>query len=206
MAVYHGAVCRWCRREGKKLFLKGKRCASGKCAIEKKRESPGEKGKGLRRKMTDYGRHLREKQMVKRMYGLTEHQFVNYFKRAEKKKGVTGDELLRGLELRLDNIIYRAGLARSRREARQIVIHAHFMINGKRVDIPSHVLSKGDLITPRREKLPLPVADSLLMKVSPPGWLSLAKEPLKIEVLDLPRRDEVPEEIEDRLIVELYSK
>lgn len=206
MAVYHGPVCRLCRREGKKLFLKGKRCLSAKCAIEKKRKRPGELGKGFMRKETDYGRHLREKQKVKRMYGLTEHQFRSYFERAARKKGVTGEELLKELELRLDNVVYRTGLARSRMEARQLVTHGHFMVNNRRVDIPSYSVSVADIITLRKRKLPASIEDALLMKVTPPRWISFDGESLKTEIVDLPRRDDVPEEIEERLIVELYSK
>lgn len=206
MAVYHGPVCRLCRREGKKLFLKGKRCSSAKCAIERKRKRPGELGKGYMRKETDYGRHLREKQRVKRMYRLTEHQFRNCFERASRKKGVTGEELLRELELRLDNVIYRTGLGRSRMEARQLVTHGHFMVNNRRVDIPSYVLGVADVITPRKSKVPARIEDALLMKVTPPRWISFDRKSLKIEIADLPRRDDVREEIEERLIVELYSK
>ncbi|OYD16139.1 30S ribosomal protein S4 [candidate division WOR-3 bacterium JGI_Cruoil_03_44_89] len=206
MAVYHGPVCRLCRREGKKLFLKGKRCSSAKCAIERKRKRPGELGKGYMRKETDYGRHLREKQRVKRMYRLTEHQFRNCFERASRKKGVTGEELLRELELRLDNVIYRTGLGRSRMEARQLVTHGHFMVNNRRVDIPSYVLGVADIITPRKSKVPARIEDALLMKVTPPRWISFDRKSLKIEIADLPRRDDVQEEIEERLIVELYSK
>ncbi len=206
MAVYHGPVCRLCRREGKKLFLKGKRCASVKCAIEKKRNRPGELGKGFMRKETDYGRHLREKQRVKRMYGLTEHQFRNCFEKAARKKGVTGEELLKNLELRLDNVMYRTGLARSRAEARQLVTHGHFMINKKGVDIPSYLVGMSDVITLRKSKVPANIEDALLMKVTPPRWISFDRESLKIEITDLPRRDDIPEEIEERLIVELYSK
>ena len=206
MAVYHGPVCRLCRREGRKLFLKGKRCVSGKCAIERARKKPGEQGKGYRRKETDYGRHLREKQRVKRMYGMTEHQFRNCFERAAKKKGVTGEELLKGLEMRLDNVIYRAGLARSRSEARQLVTHGHFMVNDRRVDIPSFTVKTGEIITMREKKIPGNIQDALVMDVAPPKWITLDKKAIRIEISDLPKRIDVTEEIEERLIVELYSK
>lgn len=206
MAVYHGPVCRLCRREGKKLFLKGKRCSSAKCPIEKNRKRPGELGKGFMRKETDYGRHLREKQRVKRMYRLAERQFRNYFERATRKKGITGEELLKELELRLDNVIYRTGLARSRMEARQLVTHGHFMVNNRRVDIPSYAAKVTDVITLRKTKVPLNIEDALLMKVTPPKWITFDKKSLNIEIVSLPRRDDVPEEIEERLIVELYSK
>ncbi len=206
MSVYHGPVCRLCRREGKKLFLKGKRCVSGKCAIERARKKPGELGKGYRRKGSDYGRHLREKQRVKRMYGMRERQFRNYFAKAAMKKGVTGEELLKNLELRLDNVVYRVGLTRSRSEARQLVTHGHFKVNEKRVDIPSYAVKVGEVITLRKSKTPKNIEDALIMDVAPPRWLSFDKEAIKIEIADLPRRDDVPEEIEERLIVELYSK
>ncbi len=206
MAVYHGPVCRLCRREGKKLFLKGKRCTTGKCAIEKGRKQPGERGKGFLKRETEYGRHLREKQRVRRMYGLTERQFRNYFEGAAKKKGVTGEELLRILECRLDNVVYRAGLARSRIEARQIVTHGHFKVNERRVDIPSFGVRVGDVITRRKEKTIPQIEDSLLAKATPPRWVSLDRENVKIDIVDIPNRDDIPEEIEERLVVELYSK
>lgn len=206
MAVYHGPLCRLCRREGKKLFLKGKRCVSSKCAIDKARKKPGELGKGFRRKETDYGRHLREKQRVKRMYCMTENQFRNYFARAAKRKGVTGDELLKDLELRLDNVIYRVGLARSRREARQLVTHGHFKVNDRRVDIPSYTVRSGEVVTLRKSKVPGNIQDALLMDVTPPKWVTFDKDGFKIEIIGQPTRADIPEEIEERLIIELYSK
>lgn len=152
MARYTGSVCRLCRREGMKLFLKGFRCETAKCAIEKRGYAPGQHGQG-RKKFSEYGLQLREKQKVKRIYGLLEKPFRSYFKRADGKKGVTGDNLLQALELRMDNVIYRMGLAPSRNAARQLVRHNHFTVNGKRVNIPSYALSKGDEIAPAQKKL-----------------------------------------------------
>ena len=152
MARYRGSVCRLCRREGMKLFLKGYRCETAKCAIEKRGYAPGQHGQG-RKKFSEYGIQLREKQKVKRIYGVLEKPFRESFARAERKKGITGENLLQALELRMDNIVYRMGLAPSRNAARQLVKHNHFTVNGKKVNIPSYILSKGDEIAPNQKKL-----------------------------------------------------
>lgn len=208
MAKYNGPVCRICRRENQKLFLKGDRCYSDKCAFERRGYPPGQHGQG-RIKFSEYGLQLREKQKVKRMYGLTETPFRLAFEEAERQRGVTGSNLLSMLERRLDNVVYRSGFANSRSEARQLTAHGHFLINGKRVDIPSYLVKKGDQIEVIAHSRTSPQILSALEGVKRreiPQWLELAAAEFKSRVRDLPSRDDVTFPIEERLIVELYSK
>ncbi len=212
MARYTGPRCRLCRREGMKLFLKGERCYTQKCPFEiqdEKRKSlrtgfVGEPPKKFRSRLTQYGIQLREKQKVKRIYGVLETQFRNLFKKAEKMKGVTGENLLTLLERRLDNVIYRLGLATSRAQARQFVSHAHFKVNGRVTKVPSYIVNKGDTIEAVK-KLKV-FQDALLRGIEVPDWLKFDKENLKAEVIDLPRREHITYPIDEHLIVELYSK
>lgn len=207
MAKYNGPVCRLCRREGVKLFLKGDRCLSDKCSI-KRNSAPGQHGMA-RKKDKEYGMQLREKQKARRYYGVLEKQFVNYFEAADKKEGMTGENLLCLLETRLDNVVYRMGMAESRREARQLVRHAHFRLNGKKVDIPSIQLTVGDVITVKegsRDSAKIKaLAESLQSKVAP-KWLEVDKENLSAKVIALPTREDIDFPFEEQLIVELYSK
>ncbi len=207
MAKYNGPVCRLCRREGVKLFLKGDRCLSDKCSV-KRNSAPGQHGMA-RKKDKEYGMQLREKQKTKRYYGVLEKQFANYFERAEKKEGMTGENLLCILETRLDNVVYRMGMAESRKEARQLVRHAHFRLNGKKVDIPSIQLTVGDVITVKegsRDSAKIKaLAESMQSKVAP-KWLEVDKENLSAKVLALPSREDIDFPFEEQLIVELYSK
>lgn len=210
MARYRGSVCRLCRREGVKLFLKGERCFTDKCAIERRKFAPGQHGQRRGTKTLGYGLQLREKQKVKRIYGLLENQFHNYFVRAERAKGITGDNLLIGLERRLDNIVYRLGFATSRNQARQIVRHGHVLVNHKKVNIPSYVTRPGDQISIREKSRQNPLIQSSVESVSGrggvPQWLELNREAFSGKVLALPRRDELDPNIQEKLIVELYSK
>lgn len=209
MARYTGAVCRICRREGGKLFLKGERCYTDKCAFERRGYPPGQHGQRRRRRPSDYGEQLREKQKVKRMYGLAEKQFKNYFFRAAKMKGVTGENLLMLLERRLDNIIYRLGLACNRSEARQLILHRHFLVNGKRVNIPSYLVNQGDELEvrePSRKVGKISDAISGVDRRGVPGWLELDKEGFKGKVTTLPSREDIVMPVREQLIVELYSK
>ena len=208
MARYTDAVCRLCRRESQKLFLKGDRCYSEKCALNRRATPPGQHGKG-RRKPSEYGLQLREKQKARRYYGVLESQFRKYFEMAEKKSGVTGENLLRILESRLDNVVYRLGFAMSRPEARQLVGHGHFTVNGKKVDIPSYLVSEGDVIAIRQkskggEKFKV-VLDSNSAKPVP-AWLDLDRDNSSAKILNLPSRDQVDLPLQETLIVELYSK
>ena len=208
MARYTGSVCRLCRREGIKLFLKGSRCESAKCAIDKRAYVPGQHGQG-RKKFSEYGVQLREKQKVKRFYGVLEKQFRIYFAAADRKKGVTGENLLQSLELRLDNVVYRMGLGASRNAARQLVRHNHFTVNGKRVNIPSYILKQGDVIAPSERKLGKAPIKSALEKMKDktlPHWLSFDKDSKQGIVQSLPTREDVNIPIEEQLIVELYSR
>lgn len=206
MARYTGAVCRLCRREGQKLFLKGQRCYTEKCAV--KRGTPGQHGQS-RRKMSEYGLQMREKQKTKRYYGLLESQFKKYFEMANKMKGVTGENLLMLLESRLDNVVYRLGFATSRPEARQLVNHGHFNVNGKKVDIPSYLVSVGQVISLRDKSKPskkikdvLDITDAKLI----PKWLELDRDKLEAKVVAMVGREDIDLPIEEHLIVELYSK
>ncbi len=212
MARYTGPVCRLCRREATKLFLKGQRCYSEKCAIEKRNFFPGEHGRMMIRRRSQnlgYGLQLRQKQRVKRIYGVYERQFRNYFARAARKKGITGELLLQFLERRLDNTVYRLGFASSRNQARQFVRHGHIDVNGRRVNIPSYLVSQGDEIAVRAASRKNVLIQGALEEVvgrGVPDWLHLQVEEFKGQVLDLPRREHVNLPIEEQLIVELYSK
>ena len=208
MARYTGAVCRLCRREGQKLFLKGDRCYSVKCSISKRSYAPGQHGQG-RKKLSEYGIQLREKQKARRYYGVLESQFEKYFEMAEKKRGVTGENLLAILESRLDNTVYRLGFAFSRAEARQLVRHGHFEVNGKKVNIPSYLVKVNDNITiknasQKSEKMKR-IMDAAGAKVIP-AWLDLDKNTMQAKVVATPAREDIDLEIQEHLIVELYSK
>lgn len=208
MARYTGAVCKLCRREGKKLFLKGERCYTGKCALERRSYAPGQHGQ-RRKKTTEYGTQLRAKQQAKRYYGIPEKQFYNYFLIAERKKGVTGENLLRICESRLDNVVYLLGWANSRAEARQLVNHGHFTLNGKKADIPSILVKAGDEVaikssSKESEKFKETLAANGARPV--PQWLDRNDEALTSKVLSLPTREQIGVPVEEHLIVELYSK
>jgi len=208
VARYRGAVCRFCRREGMKLYLKGERCFTDKCALERRNYPPGQHGH-RRPKPTEYGLELREKQKVKRYYGLLEKQFKNTFYEAERKKGVTGEELLSLLERRLDNVVYRACLLPSRRAARQFIRHNHILVNGKRVNIPSYKVKVGDVIQVKessKENEYIKEAPKRAEQRGVPDWLSLDKEKLEVTVKDKPTKEHIPIKINEQLIVELYSK
>jgi small subunit ribosomal protein S4 len=208
LARYTDSVCRLCRREGIKLFLKGSRCETAKCAIEKRAYPPGQHGQG-RKKFSEYGTQLREKQKVKRIYGVLEKQFRNYFFAADKKKGITGENLLQKLELRMDNVIYRMGLASSRSTARQLVGHGHFTVNGKKMNIPSYALEQGDTIAlnPNKiKKTPVKNAIENIKEKTLPDWLSFDTDSKQGIIQALPTREHVAMPIEEQLIVELYSR
>ena len=208
MARYTDAVCRICRREGDKLFLKGDRCYSDTCAIARRSYAPGHHGQG-RQKSSEYGTQLREKQKAKRYYGLLEGQFYHYFELAEKMSGMTGENLLKVLESRLDNVVYRAGFAMSRPEARQLVSHAHFTVNGKKVNIPSYRVKAGDVVAIAEKSMSNEKFKAVLeANASRPAlnWLSLDKAKGQVTVVNLPERSEIDLQVEEHLIVELYSK
>ena len=208
MARYTGSVCRLCRREGAKLFLKGTRCYTKKCAFERRPSPPGQHGV-RRRKMGEYGIQLREKQKVRRVYSVLERQFHNYFVEAGNRDGVTGENLLRFLETRLDNVVFRLGFATSRALARQLVAHGHFSVNGVPTDIPSYELKPGDRIEvrdSRREREPFKVAKETLRSHQAPEWLSLEPARLAGNVVSLPRRDQMPLDLNEQLVVEYYSR
>ena len=208
MARYRDAVCRICRREGDKLFLKGDRCYSDKCAIARRSYAPGQHGQG-RKKMSEYGTQLREKQKAKRYYGLLENQFYHYFELASKMTGKTGENLLKVLESRLDNVVYRAGFAMSRPEARQLVSHGHFTVNGKAVNIPSYLVKAGDVVAIVEKSMSSDKIKGVLeANASRPAlnWLSVDKNKAQATVVNLPERSEIDLQVEEQLIVELYSK
>ena len=208
MARYTASVCRLCRREGAKLYLKGSRCYSKKCAFERRPSPPGQHGV-RRRKVGDYGLQLREKQKVRRTYSVLERQFKNYFDSAEARPGVTGENLLRMLELRLDNAVFRMGFATSRAAARQLVAHGHFAVNGRPTNVPSYQLKSGDRIEvreSRRNREPFKVAKETLRSHQPPNWLSIDAAKLSGTVLDQPRRDQMPLDLNEQLVVEYYSR
>jgi small subunit ribosomal protein S4 len=205
MARYTDASCRLCRREGDKLFLKGQRCYTAKCSIARRSFAPGQHGQG-RKKVSEYGLQLREKQKTKRFYGLLEKQFHSTFERAEKLKGKTGDNLLALLELRFDNIVYRLGFASSRSEARQLVTHGHFVVNGKKMDIPSITMKAGDVISVRESSRKSPKFVSLTNARPVPAWLTFNEETLTGTLVQVPSREDVDIEVKETLIVELYSK
>jgi small subunit ribosomal protein S4 len=209
MARYRDANCKLCRREREKLFLKGHRCLTDKCAFERRSYAPGQHGQRMRYKVSDYGRQLREKQKVRRIYGILERQFRNYFAKAEKKKGVTGEILLQTLESRFDNIVYRLGFAPSRKAARQLVRHRHFTVNERIVDIPSFHIRPNDVIRVRDRSKKLDIIHSSLKEFSQTdelGWLRLNKAALEGELLEVPKRENIPVTANEQLIVELYSK
>ena len=208
MARYTGAVCKLCRREGKKLFLKGDRCYTGKCAFERRSYAPGQHGQN-RSKNSEYGLQLRAKQQARRYYGVQEGQFHKYFLMAERKAGVTGENLLRICESRLDNVVYTLGWASSRAEARQLVTHGHFEVNGKKVDIPSYLLKAGDTVSIKSkskdsEKFKAVLEANASRPV--PSWLDLNAEALSAKVVALPEREQIEVPVEEHLIVEFYSK
>jgi len=209
MARYTGPVCRLCRREGMKLFLKGERCYTEKCAIEKRNFPPGQHGKSRRSKIAGYGIQLREKQKVKRIYGVLEDQFRRYFEAADRQRGITGETLLQLLERRMDNVVYRLGLATSRAQARQLVRHGHFLVNGKKVDIPSYSLRPGDLIAIRPSSQKNATIAHAIEEVKGrgiPGWLSFDPAAAAGRVVSLPTREQINLPVQEQLIVELYSK
>ena len=209
MAKYTGADCKMCRREGMKLFLKGTKCSTNKCPFEKKGYAPGQHGRTRRFKQSEYAIQLREKQKVKRMYGLLEKQFRNYFEKAEKHKGITGENLLKLLECRMDNVVYRLGLAASRAAARQLVRHRHFHVNGKLVDIPSFQVCAGDEIQVKEKSRQLEAIHNSMKRVREGklvNWLSLDKAGMKGTLLEVPDREAIPANVNEQLIVELYSK
>ena len=210
MAKYTGAKCRQCRREGAKLFLKGDKCyKAGACPFEKRPVAPGPHA-NIRKKVSEYGLQLREKQKTKRIYGVLECQFRHYYEKADRMKGITGDNMLSLLERRLDNVIYRMGIANSRSQARQLVTHAHFTVNGKKVNIPSYLVKPGDVIAVREASRSsvkfskLTGADAPL--VTTPEWMERNKEALEGKILRMPERSDIEFEVEEHLIVELYSK
>jgi small subunit ribosomal protein S4 len=208
VARYSDSVCRLCRREGEKLFLKGERCLSEKCSFDRRSYAPGQHGQA-RRKQSDYGIQLREKQKVKRIYGVLENQFRNYYHRAARQKGVTGENLLRLLERRLDNVVYRMGFAHSRNQARQLVRHNHLLVNGRKVNIPSYLVKQGDEVAVKEKSRKLEVIRSALERVDSrgvPSWLQVDREAMRGVVLSLPTREEIAHDIQEQLIVEFYSK
>ena len=206
MAKYTNADCRLCRREGAKLFLKGERCLTKKCAMERRPVAPGQHGQG-RKKVTEYGKQLREKQKVKRAYGILEKQMYKYYEEAERQRGITGEIMLSLIERRLDNVVYRMGIGSSRAEARQIVNHGHITVNNKRVNIPSYSVKVGDIIAIKENKRNLEMFKSLKeVKVVLPAWLEFNVEKLEGKVLEMPKREDIDLNIEEHLIVELYSR
>ena len=206
MARYTGAVCRLCRREGQKLFLKGERCYTDKCAVTRRAYAPGQHGQG-RKKTSEYGVQLRAKQMTRRYYGVLENQFHHYYEMAEKMPGKTGDALLALLEKRLDNVVYRLGWASSRAEARQLVLHGHFTVNGRRVDIPSFLVKEGDVVA-EKSRSNDKIKAVLEANASRPvvKWLELNREAMEAKVIAQPQREDIDLAVEETLIVELYSK
>lgn len=206
MARYTDANCRLCRREGQKLFLKGERCYSGKCAIEKRKYAPGQHGQS-RKKTSDYGLQLREKQKAKRFYGMQEKQFRNLFDKAARKQGKTGENLLILLETRLDNAVYRLGFASSRKEARQLVVHGHFTVNGKKATAPSMQLKAGDVIKVKEKSTSSPKFKEIKeMSITVPSWMAVDVEKLEGKVVAMPTREDIDTPVAEHLIVELYSK
>ncbi|MGN0733219.1 MAG: 30S ribosomal protein S4 [Emergencia sp.] len=206
MARYTDANCRLCRREGQKLFLKGERCYSAKCAIEKRNYAPGQHGQS-RKKVSEYGLQLREKQKAKRFYGLQEKQFRNLFDKAARKQGKTGENLLILLETRLDNVVYRLGFASSRKEARQLVVHGHFTVNGKKATAPAMELKAGDVVKVKEKSANSPKFKEVKdMAITVPAWMSVEVEKLEGKVVSVPTREEIDTPVAEHLIVELYSK
>ncbi|HHW13913.1 MAG TPA: 30S ribosomal protein S4 [Firmicutes bacterium] len=209
MARYTGSVCRLCRREGEKLFLKGDRCYTNKCAVDRRGYAPGQHGQARRGKPSEYLLQLREKQKLRRIYGILETPLRNYFELAERKRGVTGENLLQLLERRLDNVVYRLGLASSRAEARQMVRHGHFTVNGKKVNIPSFLVRAGDTIAVKESSRKLNRLQEMLQAAGArpiPAWLSYNPETFSATVLQLPTRDQIETNVKEHLIVEFYSR
>ena len=210
MARYTGPSCRLCRREGCKLYLKGERCMTDKCALARREQAPGQHGAGSgRRRVKEYSLQLREKQKAKRYYGILEKQFENYFKKADRKEGQTGENLLTMIERRLDNVVYRMGMADSRKEARQLVLHEHFTVNGKKVNIPSYEVRKGDVIALKENSRKSDKFKVLIENITArtvPAWMNVDKENIVATITELPTREDVDFPFEEHLIVELYSK
>lgn len=210
MARYTGSVCRLCRREGLKLYLKGDRCYTPKCAIDRRGYPPGQHGQSRKmRKVSEYGLQLREKQKARRIYGILEGQFRRYFELSEKQQGITGENLLRLLERRLDNVVYRLGLAASRVEARQLVRHGHFTVNGRKVNIPSFLVKIGDVVAVRDKSKESPRIKELLERAadkSLPEWLEYEPDQARGRIVALPARDQIDVPVQEHLIVELYSR
>ena len=208
MARYTGPNCKQCRREGCKLYLKGERCTNGKCAFDHRSTAPGQHG-AARKKVGEYGKQLREKQKARRYYGVLEKQFVSYYKMAEKMEGITGANLLILLERRLDNVVYRMGMAASRKEARQLVLHSHFTLNGKKVSTPSLLVKAGDVVAVKeasKEKAKIKELAEEFATANTPAWLEKDAANLAAKVVNLPAREDIDFEFEEQLIVELYSK
>ena len=208
MARYTGPVCRLCRREGTKLFLKGDRCTSGKCALDRRSTAPGQHG-AANKKMREYGMQMREKQKTRRYYGVLEKQFVNYYEEAARKEGMTGENLICLLERRLDNVVYRMGFASSHKEARQLVLHGHFTLNGNNVNIPSLIVKAGDVITVKessRDSVKIKALAEAAANMTAPKWLEVKADAMTAKVLTLPAREDVDFDFNEQLIVELYSK
>ena len=209
MARYIDAKCKLCRREGMKLFLKGDRCYTDKCAMARRAYAPGQHGQNNRRKLSEYGLQLREKQKARRFYGVLESQFEHYFEIANKASGITGENLLAILESRLDNVVYRSGFASSRPEARQLVSHAHFTVNGRKVNIPSYLLKAGDVISIKENSRGSDKFKAVLEATgskTAPDWLDLNRDKFEAKMVTAPTRDSVDLQVEEHLIVELYSK
>ena len=208
MARYTGPNCKMCRREGCKLYLKGERCTNGKCAFDHRSTAPGQHG-AARKKVGEYGKQLREKQKARRYYGVLEGQFKHYYELAEKQEGITGANLLTLLERRLDNVVFRMGMAASRKEARQLVLHAHFTLNGKKVSIPSILVKAGDVIAVKetsKESVKIKALAEQMATTTTPKWLENDAANLVTKVVALPSREDIDFEFEEQLIVELYSK
>jgi len=209
MARYTGPVCRLCRREGEKLFLKGEKCYTEKCPVDRRPYPPGQHGQGRRPRLTEYGIHLREKQKLRRIYGVLERQFRRYYQEASRRKGVTGETLLQRLECRLDNVVYRLGFAPSRAAARQLVMHGHFTVNGKKMDIPSARVKVGDVIAVRERSRNIAMIKESVQAAQSrgvPDWLELDADGLKGTVKSLPTREQIDVRVQEHLIVEHYSR
>ena len=208
MARYTGPVCRLCRREGTKLYLKGERCTSGKCALDRRNTAPGQHG-AANKKMREYGLQMREKQKTRRYYGVLEKQFVNYYEEAARKEGMTGENLICMLERRMDNVVYRMGFASSHKEARQLVLHGHFTLNGKKVNIPSLIVKAGDVVAVKetsRDSVKFKALAEAAADATAPKWLEVKADAMTAKVLTLPAREDVDFDFNEQLIVELYSK
>lgn len=210
MAKYTGPVCRLCRREGTKLYLKGDKCYSDKCSFTRRGYAPGQHGQGqARKKVSEYGIQLREKQKARRVYGILERQFRNYFEKAERQKGITGENLLIMLERRLDNVVYRLGFADSRVQSRQLVRHGHFTVNGRRVDIPSYLVKSGEIVQLQENSKQSPLFKDIMESAAHktvPAWLELSASDMSGKIVRYPTREEIDIPIEEHLIVELYSR